>query len=401
MKRLLIFTENYARGGGNRYMIDMTRALAPNFEQVLLTSNKNGVFPEDMARLNYSVVQRNVQFITRSRIGNNLSSLPKVAQQIIALLLFVLEPILFLINTALFVRLINKLRPTLILCCNGGYPAAQACLAMAVAGRISRVSVGLSIVSMPTRRRFVSWMYEKVLDKLVWWSASVVVVNAKSIADALCEIRDAPIDKIRVIYNGVEDIQLVASQDRKQSGQFVIGCVARMDRAKGVMVLFDAFVHLTKSYPEIRLVLAGQGDATVELAHRIEMLGLQNRVEMLGHFQGEISKLLATFDVYVFPSLWEGFPYSLVEALRSACVIVATKVGGIPEAVRDGIEGILISPGSSEEIIQAIEKIMGDRSMGKLLAKNARIKFERELTLPTMHLRVREVFAELNGGGAS
>ncbi len=287
----------------------------------------------------------------------------------------------------------------MILSCNGGYPAAQACLAMAVAGRILQIPVVLSIVSMPTKRRLITWLYEKLRDELVWKSASSVVVNAKSIADALVELRDAPSERIRVIYNGLEDLQSPPSQIKEKSEQVVIGCVVRMDRAKGVMVLFDAFAHLAQRHPEMQLVLAGQGDVSAELARRIEELGLQHRVKMLGHFQGDVSKLLSTFDIYVFPSLWEGFPYSIVEALRSACVIVATNVGGIPEAVTDGTEGLLIVPGSKDEIVNAVEKIMADQAMSQKLAKNARAKFEQELTLSKMYLRVREVFTELKGVG--
>jgi glycosyltransferase involved in cell wall biosynthesis len=378
-------------------MIDITNALAPDFERVLLSSNEGGIFPEDTSRLNHSAVQRNVQFITRPSMSKKLSGLPNPVRQAIAFLLFVLEPILLLVNTVQFVRLIRRIKPALIICCNGGYPAAQASLAMVVAGRISRVSVALSIVSMPVRRRVISWLYEWTLDALIWRAANLVVVNAKSIADALCDFRNAPPDKIRVIHNGLEETVLSAEPIRGPSGRFVIGCVARMDRAKGVMVLFDAFVHLSRRHPEMRLVLAGQGDASEELTYRTELLGLKDRVEMLGHFQGDINALLATFDVYIFPSLWEGFPYSIVEALRSACVIVATKVGGIPEAITDGVEGMLIAPGSVEEIVQAVDKIFSDRSKGNLLAKNARTRFERELTLSQMNLRVREVFSEFNG----
>ena len=377
-------------------MIDIANALGSDFEQVVLSSNEGGIFSEDTSRLNHSAVQRNAHFITRPSVSKKLSGLPSTIQKIISLLLFVLEPILLLINTVQFVLLIRKVKPALIVCCNGGYPAAQACLAMVVAGRISQVPVALSIVSMPARRRAIAWLYEWVLDKLIWKTANMVVVNAKSIADALCELREAPADKIRVIHNGLED-RLLPDEPSREQRQFVIGCVARMDRAKGVMVLFDAFVHLARLHPEMRLVLAGQGDASEELVRRIALHGLQNRVDMLGHFQGDVGVLLSTFDVYVFPSLWEGFPYSIVEALRSACVIVATRVGGIPEAVTDGIEGLLIAPGSEDDIIQAVEKILADPSMGQMLAKNARAKFERELTLSQMHSRVHEVFAEFRG----
>ena len=236
MKSLLIFTENYVRGGGNRYMIDMANALAPDYEQEWLISNAGGIFAEDTSRLNHPAKQQDVLFVTRSRIGNIVAGFPKTVRQLITLPLFVLGPVFFLVNTILFIRLIRKLKPATILSCNGGYPAAQACLAMAVAGRIMQVPVVLSIVSMPARRRFITSLYEKVMDNMVWKSASVVVVNAISIADALCDLRGAPAEKIKVVHNGLEDKQPVAIQARETKEQIVIGCVARMDqRQRGII----------------------------------------------------------------------------------------------------------------------------------------------------------------------
>ena len=395
MKSLLIFTENYARGGGNRYMIDMSNALALDYEQEFLISNAGGIFSEDTRRLNRPVIQYSAPFITKSRIGNNISNYPKIIRKIIALFLLVFEPLFFLANTILFIRVIRKIKPAIILSCNGGYPAAQACLAMALAGKVMKIPVVLSIVSMPAERRLITWMYEKVIDWIVWKSVSVVVVNAQCIASALCKVRGARMAKIKVVYNGLEDGTITPKQSQVDKSNFVIGCVARLDKEKGVFVLFEAFAYLAKAHPEMQLVLAGHGNASAEIAKRTKILGLQNQVQLLGHYDGDVSSLLNTFDIYVFPSLWEGFPYSIVEALRSACVIVATRVGGIPEAVTDGVEGLLIAPGTSDEIVWAIEKLVSDQEMCKMLARNARAKYERELTLPKMHERVREIFAEL------
>ena len=118
-----------------------------------------------------------------------------------------------------------------------------------------------------------------------------------------------------------------------------------MDVAKGALLLFDAFAHLAKRHPGLRLVLAGHGDASAELARRTEALGLQNQVQLLGHYDGGIDLLLTTFDLYVFPSLLEGFPYSIIESMRAGRTIIATNVGGIPEAIMDGKDGLLIEPG--------------------------------------------------------
>ena len=376
-------------------MIDMSNALALDYEQEFLISNAGGIFSEDTRRLNRPVIQYSAPFITKSRIGNNISNYPKIIRKIIALFLLVFEPLFFLANTILFIRVIRKIKPAIILSCNGGYPAAQACLAMALAGKVMKIPVVLSIVSMPAERRLITWMYEKVIDWIVWKSVSVVVVNAQCIASALCKVRGARMAKIKVVYNGLEDGTITPKQSQVDKSNFVIGCVARLDKEKGVFVLFEAFAYLAKAHPEMQLVLAGHGNASAEIAKRTKILGLQNQVQLLGHYDGDVSSLLNTFDIYVFPSLWEGFPYSIVEALRSACVIVATRVGGIPEAVTDGVEGLLIAPGTSDEIVWAIEKLVSDQEMCKMLARNARAKYERELTLPKMHERVREIFAEL------
>lgn len=375
-------------------MIDMVNALAVDYEQVFLISNVGGIFLEDTSRLNRAVTQSEIMFVSSSRIGNFFSNLPRKVRHAIYFLLILFEPLFFLINTILFFWMIRKLKPATVLACNGGYPAAQACLAMVVAGKIARVPVVLSIVSVPSRRRLITWLYDKVIDDLVWKSVSLVVVNAQNIAASLSESRGAPSEKIKVIYNGLEDKPSVAINASESPRQIVLGCVARMDKGKGVLLLFDAFVKLAKNHPEIRLVLAGQGDASAELFRRTERLCLQNKVQMLGHYEGDKVALLASFDIFIFPSLWEGLPYSIIEALRSACVIVTTRVGGIPEAVTDGVEGVLIQPGSTDEIVAAVEKLIANQKMCEMLARNARLKFEREFTLPKMHLRVRKVFSD-------
>lgn len=392
MKDLLVFTENYARGGGNRYMIDMVNSLEADYQQVRLASNAGGIFSEDTRRLNCPVIQHEVPFITRSRISNHLTGLPKALRFFIAALLVLLEPLFFLVNIVMFVRLIRELRPTNILSCNGGYPAAQACLAIVVAARMLRVPVALSIVSMPAPRRSFMWMYEKLMDGFVWNAADVIVVNARAIADALCKLRDALPNKIEVVHNGLEDRQPIALA-KKEGNQFVIGCIARMDVSKGVLLLFEAFARLARNHPEMRMVLAGAGDASAELARRTETLGLQQQVQLLGHYDGDVGALLASFDLYVFPSLWEGFPYGVVEAMRSGNVIVATRIGGIPEAITDGKEGLLITPGATDEIAAAIERLMADPAMRRELGHNARLRFESELALDKMHVRAREALS--------
>ncbi|MDP1604361.1 MAG: glycosyltransferase family 4 protein [Legionella sp.] len=394
MKKLLVFTENYARGGGNRYMIDIVNAVADNYNDIVFASNAGGIFPNDVTRLQKPAFFHHLFFLTGARIREALDSSPKRPSLVFSLFLRLLEPFFFMFNVLFFMVKIKKIKPSSVISCNGGYPAAQASLAMVVAAKVLGIPVALTIVSMPTPRKTYWRLYEKIIDKLVWSSASVVIVNAKAIDKALQEMREIPPGLSQVIYNGLEDMELNDSV-KTRGENFIIGCIARMDVAKGVLHLLDAFAILAIKYPHLQLVLAGEGDASPLLLERVQELSLQRQVKLLGHYSGDVGALLETFDIYVFPSLWEGFPYSIIESMRSRSTIVATAVGGIPEAITHGEEGLLIEPGEVNEIVQAIECLMADDEMRLRLANNARLKFEQKLSLQKMHSSAEETLRQL------
>ena len=389
MGRLLVFTENYAKGGGNKYLIDLINSLGEVANETFLYSNAGGIYPEDTSRLNRKINIKSVSFITQPLLLSKLKLISNDWRRAIGLPLRLLEPFFYICNIARFSLLCYRLKPTRVLACNGGYPASQACLALVIAASLLNIPTALSIVSMPAKRRKLLFWYEKALDNLVWRSSDCLIVNANAIAQALSKQRGMPLNKSHVIHNGLDDLK--STNPVEDTNIFVIGCVARLDRSKGVLFLFDAFVTLLQKHPNLRLVLVGSGDAYDELTMRTSLLGLQGRVNLPGHFIGDISTLLATFDIYVFPSLWEGFPYSILEALRSGCVIVATNVGGIPEAIADGVDGILIEPGCSAAIAGAVDGLINNQEFCAELSKNARLKFQRNFTLKEMEKRVQEV----------
>jgi glycosyltransferase involved in cell wall biosynthesis len=393
VKKLLVFTEVFNRGGSNRSVVDFVNSIADDFDEVCIANNSGALYPEDIRRLARPVTFCSVAFITRARFGNHIRSWPMLLRKAIAVPLLFLEPLFLICNVVLFCLLIGRLKPSRVLSCNGGYPAAAACLAMVVSARLLRRPVVLSIVSVATARKPFMWLYEKFVDHLVWRSVDFVIVNAQAIAYSLGTTRDMPHGKVEVIYNGLEEVPPAASS-RKEDGRFVIGCIARMDAAKGVLILLDAFAVLAESRPELRLVLAGHGDASAELLRRTKALGLDERVEMLGHYDGDVDALIRTFDLYVFPSLWEGFPFSIVEAMRAGAAIITTRVGGIPEAIMDGQDGLLIQPGSKDEIVKAIERLLDQPRLRSAMGHNARLKYESSLTLDRMRRRLREVCAK-------
>lgn len=392
MNRLLVFTENHVRGGGNRYLIDSINGVALYFDQIVIASNPGGLYKEDLARLNSEVQLTETRLFSRDYSFNFTGFMNGFLKAVIIKLLKPLDPLLFIINLLNLLSLLKKVKPSVVMSCNGGYPAAYSTIAMILAARLRKIPCVMTVVSLPTKRSLLMYPYEWLLDNMVCRAADVIIVNAKSIEQELVKSRGFAENKIAVVYNGLEALDFKLSDKDGAEHNLSIGCIARMDRSKGVFPLLGAFAQLAGKYPELRLVLVGKGDASEELAHKVNELGLSERVSLTGYYDGDINELLVSFDIYVFPSLWEGFPYSILEAMRAGCAIVATRVGGIPEAIGNNEEGLLVPPGSENALAEAIEKLVHGREFCASLRINARQKFNEKFSLQVMHENLTRVF---------
>ena len=396
MNRLLVFTENFVWGGANLYLTDVVNSVVHLFKNITVVSNKGGIFPQDIKRARPGVCFYPISLWTRNRIHESLKRLPRLMRAFPSAVVRGLAPLLFVYNIIVCVYLIRRFRPSLVLSCNGGYPGARSTLAMVVASRLLRIPVVLTIVSVPLSRRFKMLDFERFLDSLIWSSVRVVVVNAHAIANALENHRGLPHDKVHVIHNGLEDNFPMSEKCDGLEREFVVGYIARMEQAKGCLHLLDAFTNLASDDDKMRLVLVGEGDASKFIAQRVKVLGLKNRVEIVGDCSGDTTKFLESFDVYVLPSLHEGLPYSLLEAMRAGCAIVATTVGGIPEAINNEIEGLLVAAGSIEELQQAIKRLRVDPDLRLRLGNKARRRFLCDFKLQLMHQNVQSLWASID-----
>jgi glycosyltransferase involved in cell wall biosynthesis len=129
----------------------------------------------------------------------------------------------------------------------------------------------------------------------------------------------------------------------------------RLEEQKGHAVLFDALAEVRKRGLDFTLALAGDGRLRGELEQRAEQLGLGNRIRFLGTLD-DVGPLLAAADAVVLPSLWEGLPLVLLEAMVRSRPIVATNVGGVPEAIDNGVHGVLVPPGEALALADELER---------------------------------------------
>jgi hypothetical protein len=389
-RRLLVFTENYARGGGNRYCVDLINGLADCFDEIVLASNEGGIFPEDVARLPANVTLKPAPFLTRSRARHALGHLSKPVRAPWLLSLSLAEPLLFARNVKTLGDMVAEVEPDIVLGCNGGYPAARATLAMMVAAKRRGVPAVMSVVSTPTPRRATVGALDKAIDAQVWRSVRLVIVNARAISTFLSDKREMPASLAYTIYNGLPDAPNRGLRGRSEE----IGFVARLDHAKGVMVLLEAFAAIAPRWPQLRLHLVGQGDASAAIPARARELGIAERVRISGYIEGSVDELLESFRIYAFPSFHEGLPYSVLEAMRAGCTIVSTNVGGIPEILRDDVEGLLVPPRDADALARALNTLMSDTRLSERLGSSARARFQQNYLLQNFYAATRSAFAD-------
>ena len=184
-----------------------------------------------------------------------------------------------------------------------------------------------------------------------------------------------------VIHSGVDVHRFIEGakqrkKKRKELGvppdSLVIGYVGWLVSIKGVTYLISAMARVVEQHPESILVLAGKGDdkgdEETKLRERVEGLGLEDRVRFLG-WRADVDEIMGSFDIFVLPSLNEGMGRVLVEAMASGLPIVASRVGGIPDLVKDGRNGLLVPPKDASALEKAICDLLADKKKRKRMGK--------------------------------
>ena len=172
--------------------------------------------------------------------------------------------------------------------------------------------------------------------------------------------------------------------------------VARLDPQKGL----DHLLAAAAAVPGAVFVVAGEGPERPRLERLAQELGVADRVRFLGH-RSDVADLLAACDVFVLPSLFEGLPLSVLEAMAAGKPVIATCVGGTDEAVIDGESGLLVPPADSSALAAAIRKVLGDPRVAGRLGQGGQARVRREFDARRMVAEVSALYDELLGVAGS
>jgi len=181
-----------------------------------------------------------------------------------------------------------------------------------------------------------------------------------------------------------------------------VGCVARLDPVKDLAMLLRAFARVAQRHSAVHLILVGDGPERGALSSDTDRLGLSGKVHFAGTRPNR-PNLHALFDVSVLTSLSEGFPNTIVEAMAAGRPIVATRVGGVPDAVEDGRSGLLVEAGDDEAFARALATLLQDdtkrATLGSEARERARRLFHLSLVLPQLESIYAGARAKLSGAG--
>ena len=228
------------------------------------------------------------------------------------------------------------------------------------------------------------------LDRMTIWLADVNISNSRQGLEELLSY-GVPKEKALYVPNGKDlspfeiSISKEKAKNRLGFGKeiILIGCISRLFESKGQEYLIRAMPRLLKEKPEIKLLVVGGGRMKDYLEKISQELGVSKDVIFLGE-RKDIPELLKAFDVFVFPSLREGMPGALMEAMAAGLPVVATNIGGNVELVENNETGLLVLPANPREISTAVLKILDTPKLSATLGKKARNRIKNDFTLEKM-----------------
>lgn len=211
--------------------------------------------------------------------------------------------------------------------------------------------------------------------------------------DLRSKLMDSPLSTrvpIDVIYNGIDGERFNAMSGepvRRElglaPGELLIGTGVVLSRQKAIENLVRAAPRVLRQVPHARFAVAGDGPLRHDLEALSRELGLENQFRFLG-YRSDMHQVIAALDVYVLPSLWEGLPLALLEALAMNKLIVCTRVGGNPEIVTEGVNGLVVEPGNVDALSSALVRALDDRALQASASNHNRNTFERQFSEPAM-----------------
>ncbi|MGE0267713.1 MAG: glycosyltransferase family 4 protein [Candidatus Omnitrophota bacterium] len=240
------------------------------------------------------------------------------------------------------------------------------------------------ILSLRTNRIFVATCHG--FFKVRWlrrvfpcWGDNTIAISP-AVYQHLGEDFRVPGDRVALITNGIDLDNFRKADDKERmdnrkklnlNTEPVIGIIARLSDVKGIDILISALPRVISKFPDVKLLILGEGKEEHNLKKMVQELNLGEKVFFYPSVEN-MSGTLSAFDVFVMPSRQEGLGLSVMEAQACGCCVVASRVGGIPSLIEDGQTGFLFEPCNTDDLVEKVVKALTDRELSRKVGENAR-----------------------------
>ena len=215
-----------------------------------------------------------------------------------------------------------------------------------------------------------------------------------TISDGIREVllrEGVPYHKITCVHSAVDTQRYATPCDKAwfnrefglEEGSLTCGTLAQFIERKGHKYLFDAIPEIVNIIPRARFILFGKGHLEGSLRSYCKGLGIEDKVHFAG-FREDLDRIIGCLDLVIHPALMEGLGVSLLQAAAAGVPIVGSRAGGIPEIVRDGINGYLTRPGDVPSLVAATSRILMDKELASLLGDGGRKITEEHFSIKSM-----------------
>ena len=270
-------------------------------------------------------------------------------------------------------------------------------------GRLGALGLGLPGVVAAVHNSYTRVKFHRRLwNFLLGWASDRVLVGSAQVWQDVRRYDGVPASRLRLMPYGIPLAELDTPLSRKEARErlglsgadLVIGVVGRLEEQKGHAYLLAALPALRRDFPNLVVLLVGEGRQQEDLRRRVRELDLAGTVRFLGT-RRDLPEIYRALDLFVQPSLWEGLPLALLKAMGAGLPVVATRVSGSREAIVDGVNGFLVAPGDPEALARALGELCRHPEARQRLGDAARGTVVAQYSLEAMLHRLEDLYLEL------
>lgn len=368
MKKILIISESTG-GGVRRHLLDLLNEINKTKYKVFMLYSKEGA---DSVFLNaiQKLKSDGIIFIESSQLERS--------KNLFKVILSVKE----------LKRIVNEIKPDIIHC-HSSIAGAYGRIATFNNKKIKKIYTPHAYMaqnpnlSLSKRRIFI------FLEKIMNYRTDMTINVSKGEREFAVDNKITTKDKSKVIYNGINYEMPKKNKDPQKRKTIIT--VARMAPQKNPKMFIDIANKVLKKNKNCNFIYVGDGPLFKEMQSYINSLNLMENIQLVG-FKKNVEHYLLSSDLYLSTSLYEGMPYSLIEAVANKLPIVATNVIGNNEIVEDGFNGYLVSIDNVNEAAERIIELLSDDELRHKLSENSFIKYSRDFSLGQMIKKIESVY---------